>query len=360
MAFERIALLMIAAILPTLGLTGCSGGRSKNQKVDYLAKHQQRVQHYQQEVSGRVHHGAYTIPVKRKPTARDSGTTQALMYTRDVNFRFTGNIGFFIRRLSVTLQPHDPSSPVTFDNPTSFTIVAHQGIVRLSATQLSAVMNYIFAYKGSPLRHLKVSTGKGTLTLKGELHKVVWVPFTMKAPLKLKPGNVLTFKPKKVDVAKVPAGALLNIAPVKMGDLIKINRNNVKLSGNTVRLYADRLFPPPRLKMEITRIRLTPKGLILHLNDGKSPPFPKPPYPSHSYMLVDGGDVKFERSVVLNALIEIVSSTPGSGTDLDFCLYRYQNQLAKGRIQLHPNGALKVAMPNYARIAKVSREAPRG
>lgn len=352
MPYGRVVCALLAACLLAAGLDGCGGGQNHSQKINYVARHEHKDAAYHKEVAGRVDHGSYTIPRKRKPTARDSGTTEAVLFNRNVDFRFTGDIGFHVPRLSVTLKPDNPSSPVIFDNPSSFTIVAHKGTVRLDPKQLTALMNdYVFAYSGSPLRKLKVSVGKGTITLKGELHKGVWLPFSMQGPLKLKQHNRLLFKPQKVGVAKIPTGKLLKISPAKMDDFITIQRDNVRLIGNAVFLYADKLFPPPKLKIHITGIKLTHRGLILHLDDGKSPAQPTLPFPARSYMLVDGGDVKFERSVVLNALIEIVNANSRSGNDLDFCLYRYQDQLAQGRLRVRSDGAIHAFMRNYTQLS---------
>ncbi|KVL36791.1 hypothetical protein WS97_10895 [Burkholderia territorii] len=283
-------------------------------------------------------------------TLRDSGQNGAMTFLRDVDFRIVNNLGFFIHQLSATLVPTQAGAPIVFDDPTSFEIDVHEGTVTLDDAKLTALFNtYIFGYRNAPLRKLAVSAGDGVIHLQGEMQRDGWVPFSLTGTLAIRDGSQLVFHPTGVRVSGINAQPVMRAANVKMADLLKVETPIARLAGDDLVMSVDKLMPPPRLKIRITALRVTPAGLDLTLDDGSHAGFALPANAPQQAMYIRGGDVKFMRSMPMNADILIV---PVDQTRRDqkfvFDLYHYRDQVSTGYFNFDESGAMAIRMPSYA------------
>ncbi|QTD88122.1 hypothetical protein [Burkholderia anthina] len=286
----------------------------------------------------------------RPLTLRDSGQSGAMTFLRDVDFRIVNNLGFFIHQLSATLVPTQAGTPIVFDDPTSFEIDVHEGAVTLDNAKLTALFNtYIFGYRNAPLRKLVVSAGDGVIHLQGEMQRDGWVPFSLTGTLAIRDGSQLVFHPTGVRVSGINAQPVMRAANVKMADLLKVETPIARLAGDDLVMSVDKLMPPPRLKIRITALRVTPAGLDLTLDDGTHAGFALPANAPQQAMYIRGGDVKFMRSMPMNAdiLIGLVDPTQRN-QNFVFDLYHYRDQVSAGYFNFNENGAMTIRMPSYA------------
>ncbi|CAM2167467.1 Lipoprotein [Burkholderia latens] len=286
----------------------------------------------------------------RPYTLRDSGQSGAMTFLRDVDFRIVGNLGFFVHQLSATLLPTQRGAPIVFDDPTSFEIDVHEGTVTLDDAKLTALFNtYIFGYRNAPLRKLAVSAGDGVIHLRGEMQRDGWVPFSLTGTLAIRDGSQLVFHPSAVRVSGIDAQPVMRAANVKMADLLKVETPIARLAGDDLVMSVDKLMPPPRLKIRIAALRVTPAGLDLTLDDGSHAGFALPANASQQAMYIRGGDVKFMRSMPMNADILIGPADPAKrGQNFVFDLYHYRDQVSAGYFNFDENGAMAIRMPSYA------------
>ncbi|WP_186147825.1 hypothetical protein [Burkholderia gladioli] len=293
-----------------------------------------------------------SIPVTRsRPLSlRDSGQDGAITMLRDVDFRIVGELGFYVHQLSATLRPTRPGAPIVFDDPSSFGIDVHRGIVTLDDSKLTAVFNtYLFGYRGAPLRKLQVSAGDGVIHLQGEMQRGGWVPFSLTGKLSVRDGTALVFHPTEVRVQGLDANPVMRAANVKMADLLKIDTPVAKLSGDDLVMQVDKLMPPPQLKLTVVALRITPDGLDLAFDDGTGAGFAMPEGAPQQAMLIRGGDVKFMRSMPMNADILIGPARPATKAEpFVFDLYHYRDQVSTGYFSFAPSGAMTIHIPSYA------------
>ncbi|MFT4064166.1 MAG: hypothetical protein QM685_05330 [Paraburkholderia sp.] len=303
----------------------------------------------------------------RPLTLRDSGIDGSLMFARDVDFRVTGDIGFMIHDMAATLTPTHPGQPIVFDDPASTTIHVHRGTVTLDSGKLTAIFDrYLFRYRGSPLRNMRVvPRDDGTLRITGEMHRDTWVPISLTGTLSMRNAGELVFHPDHVEVAGVGADRLMQAAHVRMADLLKVDTPIARLDGDDVVMQVAKLTPPPALRMTITRIETSAAGVRFTLDDGTVPNIDWPATMPARGLLVEGGDVKFMRSMPMNidmAIVPLASDASDASVDakapfvLD--LYHYREQMAAGYLTFDETGALDVHLPSYPTLASAADASP--
>lgn len=310
----------------------------------------ERLAHEQQIARTVPSLASITLTQPRPFTLRDSGQNGAMTFLRDVDFRIVNNLGFFIHQLSATLVPTQAGAPIVFDDPTSFEIDVHEGAVTLDNTKLTALFDtYIFGYRNAPLRKLAVSAGDGVIHLQGEMQRDGWVPFSLTGTLAIRDGSQLVFHPSGVRVSGINAQPVMRAANVKMADLLKVETPIARLVGDDLVMSVDKLMPPPRLKIRITALRVTPAGLDLTLGDGSHAGFALPANAPQQAMYIRGGDVKFMRSMPMNADILISPVDPAKrDQNFVFDLYHYRDQVSAGYFNFDESGAMAIRMPSYA------------
>ncbi|WP_175755946.1 hypothetical protein [Burkholderia ambifaria] len=310
----------------------------------------ERLAHEQQIARTVPSLASISLTQPRPFTLRDSGQNGAMTFLRDVDFRIVNNLGFFIHQLSATLVPTQAGAPIVFDDPTSFEIDVHEGTVTLDNTKLTALFDtYIFGYRNAPLRKLAVSAGDGVIHLQGEMQRDGWVPFSLTGTLAIRDGSQLVFHPSGVRVSGINAQPVMRAANVKMADLLKVETPIARLVGDDLVMSVDKLMPPPRLKIRITALRVTPAGLDLTLDDGSHAGFALPANAPQQAMYIRGGDVKFMRSMPMNADILISPVDPAKrDQNFVFDLYHYRDQVSAGYFNFDESGAMAIRMPSYA------------
>ena len=277
---------------------------------------------------------------------RRSTSVGSTLYVKNTNFRFVDNIGFYITDLIVNLTPNDPGQPGVFDDPTSFSLTPIKGTAILDYAKLEALLNkHVFAFKGATLKNIKVKTGKDLLVLAGEMNrKGVWVPFAMKGRLTLSDGHILTYVPWSVVVDNNDATKVLVAANVNLDELLTVKTVGANLIGSEVVLDTMKLFPPPKLHLNIATASLDDRGLVLTFDNEGAGTDSATLIPSDSYILIKGGDTKFMKAVSTNSQLQVMSGNEGS--ELDFCLYDYRDQLTAGYLELTEKGAILAYFKN--------------
>ncbi|WP_429302986.1 hypothetical protein [Paraburkholderia sp. GAS199] len=312
----------------------------------------------EQSVAARVPSASGMSETRSRPlTLRDSGIDGSLMFARDVDFRVTGDIGFMIHDMAATLTPAKAGQPIVFDDPTSVTINVHRGEVTLDSAKLTAIFNrYLFQYQGSPLRNMRVvPQDGGTLRITGEMHRETWVPIVLGGALSMRNADELVFHADHIEVAGVGADKLMQAAHVRMADLLKVDTPIARLEGDDVVMQVAKLTPPPALRMSIAQIDTSAEGVRFKLDDHTIQRIDWPATMPARGMLVQGGDVKFMRSMPMNIDMALTPLDARAPFVLD--LYHYREQMAAGYFTFDEAGALDVHLPSYTTLASATATA---
>jgi uncharacterized protein YpmS len=221
--------------------------------------------------------------------------------------------------------------PPVFDDRRSFKVRVDSGEIAVDSSALTQLLNrYLFSYKGSPLRDLKVTTDGAQLKIEGELRKGVPIPFSMTAEPSVLPDGMLRLHPTKVKTLGVPTKRLMELFGVELDSLISLKKaNGARIDGDDFVLDPAALLPPPRIEGHLQSVRVHGDRIVQRFGPGRLPAL-KPPDPAApNYMYYAGGVLKFGKLT--------------------------NDQLVAGYSKNTAALGLKVYMPDYHRVAK-----PRG
>jgi hypothetical protein len=293
--------------------------------------------------------GSLQVRQARAPGLRDSGQDAALVFIRNVDLRFVGDIGFQVEQLSMRFTPTVAGEPVVLDDPSSFTITPVAGSVRLDARAMTSLFNeFLFKNNGVPLRNFRLVPRDGAISIFAEMRRKAWVPIELSGTLRLRDPQTIVFSPSKVVVAGDDASRLLTRAGIELSDLLNVRTPAVELAGSEVVMHVPRMFPKPVLNTAVSSIALTRDGLSLHFGGTAAPQMAVPAGEPGTYIRFLGGDVKFLRTMPMNTDISLVPAQ--ANKPFVFDLYRYREQVAAGYLQFEQSGAIRVAMPSYATL----------
>lgn len=282
--------------------------------------------------------------------ARDSVTHVTM---RDVGFHVDDQIVLRIAYLDGTMRPLRPGTPIFFDDKTSFAIHIDDAAVGLTANDMTLLLNrYVFGYRGSPLRHLRVTTVGNRIKQTGILHKVVDIPFQITAELSVTPDGHIRLHPVDTRIFNVDGSGLmraLNITLEKLLDLSKAKGASVK--GNDIFLAPDTIVPPPAIEGRVVSVRVEGDRIVQQFGDSATAfariagPLAPPDRNALHYMFYRGGTLRFGKLIMLDADMQIIDADERDA--FDFNIDHYTVQLVAGYSRTTPEGGLEVFMPDY-------------
>jgi len=245
-----------------------------------------------------------------------------------------------------------PNRPPVFDDKRSFKVPVDSGEIAVDSSALTQLLNrYLFSYKGSPLRDLKVTTEGAQLKIEGELRKGVPIPFSMTAEPSVLPDGMLRLHPTKVTTLGVPTKRLMKLFGVELDNLISLKKaNGARIDGDDFLLDPAALLPPPRIEGHLQAVRVDGDRIVQRFGPGRLPAL-KPPDPSApNYMYYAGGVLKFGKLTMTGTDLQLIDDNPRD--PFDFSQERYNDQLVAGYSKNTAALGLKVYMPDYHRVVK--------
>ncbi len=241
--------------------------------------------------------------------------------------------------------------PPWFDDPESFTLAIDTGHVTISVASLTALLNrYVFNYEGTPLEDLAVTIDDGQLKQTGTLHKVIDLPFTIRATLSTTPDGRLRLHPTSVKVIGIGVKGLMRTFGLELENLVKVRRERgVEIVGDDFLLAPAGLLPPPRIDGRVTAVRLGHESIEQTFGGSKRagrlqrlrPSDPSAP----NYMFYRGNVLRFGKLTMVDADLQIVDGDPGD--PFDFYLAHLNQQLVAGQSRNQQDFGLVTVMPDY-------------
>jgi hypothetical protein len=119
----------------------------------------------------------------------------------NVNLRVANDAVVAVRRLRGEVIPARRGGSAILDSTSSFSIRITSGTVAIESADLSVILNrFVFGYKGSPLKKLKVHMSGAQMVQSGVMHKGVDLKFEITSSLSLTDSGFIRLHPTKVRV----------------------------------------------------------------------------------------------------------------------------------------------------------------
>ena len=296
-------------------------------------------------------------PARRGPTADTLPRTWIEMKNVDLRVATDAVVG--IRHLRGEVIPSRRGASAFLDSTESFSIRITSGTVALASADLGVILNrFVFGYKGSPLRKLRVRTEGSQLVQSGVMRKGVDLKFEITSSLSLTDSGFIRLHPTKVRVLGVNGQSLLNALGLQLDDLLDLSGSAAaRVKGDDIYLDPTKILPPPAIAGRLVAVRVEGDALVQEFqrlpDDSVFAGYARADSAAANYMFFRGGRLRFGRLEMHDTQLQILDLDPTDPFDL--FLAQYNRQLVAGYSRNRPNLSLQAFFPDFPDIGRVEQ-----
>lgn len=270
----------------------------------------------------------------------------------NVHMHVEPGIVLSIKHLRGTVLPAKKGIIPALNDKKSMLFDIESANISIDTASLANVLNrHVFGYAKSPLRKLHVSIDGNEMIQTGQMKKVVWLPFRIRATMSLTPDNEIRVTPTSVSVIGIGVKGLSR----QLGGLSKLIKlepgHGARLDGNDFILSPTAMLPPPAIRGRLASIKLEPGGVRQTFGTSKAAEVPlarRSGSVARNYMYFHGGTLRFGKLTMSGTDLEIVDDNETN--PFDYSLDRYQDHLVAGQSNTTPSDGLIVVMPDLRDI----------
>ncbi len=289
--------------------------------------------------------GTLALSVPSQVVPASDTITEASM--QNVLFHLDDDIQLRIRSLRGQLGDLTGDRLAVLDDKNSIVLTIAYGEVGLSPRDLTLLLNrYVFAYKGSPLKHLVVRTEGDHIVQTGVMHKIVDIPFEMAAQLSVTPEGLIRIHSTSMKICGIDGKGLLRAVDKTLADLLDLRgARGVTVQENDLLMDPLKILPPPAIRGRLTSIRVENGEILQVFGTPRAVADLPPPIPVPNYIYFRGGSIRFGKLFMVGADMLTID---GDTTDpFDFYLDYYHTQLVAGYHTTSSNYGLVTYMPDF-------------
>jgi hypothetical protein len=275
---------------------------------------------------------------------------------RNVSLRVAEDAVVGIRSLRGEVIPTRPGSSALLDSTQSFSIRITSGTVSLASADLGVILNrFVFGYKGSPLKKLRVRTSGSELVQTGVMHKGVDLKFEITSSLSLTDSGLIRLHPTKVRVLGVNGESLLHALGLQLDDLLNLKGSTAaRVKGDDIYLDPTKILPPPAIVGRLASVRVEGNSLVQEFvrlpDDTIFSGYARADSAAPNYLFFRGGRLRFGRLEMRDTQLQILDLD--SSDPFDLYLAQYNKQLVAGYSRNRPNLSLQAFFPDYKKIGR--------
>jgi hypothetical protein len=275
---------------------------------------------------------------------------------KNVNLRVANDAVVGVRTLRGEVIPTKRGTSALLDSTSSFSIRITSGTVALESGDLGVILNrFVFGYKGSPLKNLKVRTSGNQLVQSGTMHKGVDLKFEITASLSLTDSGLIRLHPTKTRVLGVNGESLLHALGLHLDDLLDLSKSTAaRVKGDDIYLDPTKILPPPAIAGRLTSVRIEGNALVQEFaklpDDTLFNRYARADSAAPNYLFFRGGRLRFGRLEMRDTQLQILDLDPSDPFDL--YLAEYNKQLVAGYSRNRPNLSLQAFFPDYTDIGR--------
>ncbi len=272
--------------------------------------------------------GSAETPSGRKVFQEPKGAISQF-HTRNITYRIDEDIVTEMPNLNADVHVYTPNQPFIPANIDDFMVQIHTGEVIIDEKSMSALMNkYVFNYPEAPLSNIEIKAENGRIRHTAKMKKF-GLTLTTELSGTLKPNGQgqLVLKPDVIKSNGIPVKGLFDLMGVELTKLINSNEDRgVKIEGNDIIMYPDRMMPPPSLRGFCSGAVVSPGKIKMIFDDGvkRDLPSPLPEPTAKNYILMWGGNILINNNLALNAKFQMIDDTPEDSMYYYMPVYREQ------------------------------------
>jgi hypothetical protein len=275
---------------------------------------------------------------------------------KNVNLRVANDAVVGVRSLRGEVIPTRPGTSALLDSTTSFSIRITSGSVVIESADLSVILNrFVFGYKGSPLRKLRVRMSGTELVQSGVMHKGVDLKFEITSSISLTDSGLIRLHPTKTRVLGVNGESLLHALGLHLDDLLDLSKSAAaRVKGDDIYLDPAKILPPPAIVGRLTAVRVEGNALVQEFarlpDDSVFSRYARADSAAPNYLFFRGGRLRFGRLEMRDTQLQILDLDPSDPFDL--FLAEYNKQLVAGYSRNRPNLSLQAFFPDNSDLGK--------
>ncbi len=275
-------------------------------------------------------------------TAGNPGRIQ--IEARRVDFHLLGGIVLSVDQMDGAMVAA-PGKIISLDDRTSFTVAVRGALTRLTSANLTSLLNdYLLPRAESPIKHIEIRFAGQELQIKGEVRKLVPMPFEARAVLSPTSQGELRVHVIEFRAAGLVTKSFLDLLGIKLDMLAAPRRQpSFRIDGDDLVVPMRSLFPPPLITAQLTAVRIEGDELVETL--GRPRPLAPPPQAAPNYLYFRGGRMHFGKITMDDVDLELIDKHPQD--NFDFSMDRYLEQIGAGYTRLTPDLGLIAYAEDY-------------
>ena len=296
-----------------------------------------------------------SVPALPEPPRRTGEVRGVGAEMQNVDFHIDSGIVLRILRLRGELVPTKAGEPPKLDDKLSFTLSIRTAQISIDTVSLATLLNrHVFGYAGSPLKKLHVSVDGDQLVQTGVMHKVVDMPFRIRAIMTLTPAGQIRLHPTAIRVMGMNPSGLMRFFHASLGGLITLQPGHgASIEKDDFILDPEGMLPPPAMRGRLTAVGLSDGRLLQTFGTATgadATPTHRPRSAAPNFMYFHGGTLRFGKLSMANSDLEIVDNDPSNPFDYD--PDRYSDHLVAGWSQTTEAAGLIVHMPDLKMLPR--------
>ena len=306
-----------------------------------------------------LHAKPVSEPGRSSPASfAQAADSQLWIEIRNVTMHLDERATIRARRLRGAVVSASPGQPPVLDDRESFSIRISSGTVALTGADLTTLMNdFIFAYRGAPLRNLRVRVETGQVSLSGTMRKGVDLRFEITATMNLTPDGMIRLHPIRTRILGVDGQKLMQALGLQLDDLLDLKGSRgAVVKGGDIYLDPTKILPPPAMTGTLGVVGIHAGEVLIEFvdtpEDSVFGTVVRADSTTPNFVYFRGGQLRFGKLLMSDTDLQIVDGDPTDPFDLS--LKEYAKQLVAGTSRTLPTLGLRVEMPDYDSLVRDS------
>lgn len=303
------------------------------------------------EEAGRVEAGG-----QRADRAGRAGLEPVQTEMRNVALRVAPRITLQVRSLRGETLPVQDGATVVLDDKHSYVIHVRAAETFVSHAVMTRLMNdYVFSGEDAPLRDLEMTQEedpdeRDRVEITGKLAGL-GVPFEIEGVPVATPDGKIRIRAESVQALEIPVEGFLDLLGTDAGGILgDLGERGVTFDGNDVILDPQLALPPPRIRGDVTSVRVSAEGMTIVFGDveGGVPTIEETAF--ENFLFYRHGVVRIGKMTMVRTDLRLVDDDPAD--PFDFSVDEMSRQLVAAIIRLQPDDGLVVHTPDLADLQR--------